>query len=1494
MSPRSNEEKKKGGADDEHLYRLPENSTSLAIVGPDGTGKSVFALHLASYYQAYLRWHLNQSDRLWKNAPLIVYLSSDLRYPTAERVWNNFYLDYPWSRYIPQLPSAHIAFRRQLLGRTPNDPKIFKVTLRKCDPGERLVAKLRAGQIGLSPSKARVNFLDLASNTTGDDWQFAARLLASLPRMGKAPPNLLVIDSVPGFESMVGQRNSFGEKMARRARIAQLLRAAGENWHVVFVVEEPPQGMHLPEEYVTDSVIHLRRYGQGEEAHRTVEIEKLRGRSFAVGEHPFEIRDGAGSSTASWENSDDSPALPHERFYNKVRSIIEGRSGFNAYVQVFPSLQFLSSDFARRTNVDIDPYALKSKRYPGTLLEDPIPFGIPYLDNMLATGASKNKASSVRGLPAGSITAIVGDEGTCKASLAERFLSEAFADFRTVLDQTLNFVQNYRQIPTETFANFLRQHWLRYYPENKRIREAAAGDIKVRVEEIQLIAENFNLTLLEDADLVKRAKGEGPLGRDPRPHPLLRRWDETFYYGELPGSPKTAPSPDHDFILALSILRAGLGILSPAVYVCTHDNSAESIARQVIEKHSKKITEVLVTHGICSAQDAPLRFPALARLLEHYVLVRRIELDSATAPQLWHIINSSVYRALLLYGYSEQVLEAALDTPGKAAGNVRVVLSDLHLIRDAYPSAAADPLFLPTVVFRLRRAGVTTLIVDSDNGRPNQLPSHPMSGALRSLVDRVIYTWKVPFFGEHRIALMVIPPMDPEAAGVIRELKPGVPQQKEGTDEAQSLDVDPHFELYTGLEEGQPKPIPLRVVLYGETPAFEEYIEAEKALFRHIFAADQDASSVVEVRNSHDYDGLRDYCELPVDTCLPYTLVFMVDGYWALGRHYSLRNLEHYLFDPLWRANRRDDYRDVFRLYRKTKGAPVAPRSDEHRADFYSQGKFPGRYQYRSRITKAYPSVDRVPFMWDFGFLLCNERQWIAASEVKLPVQNDKTVGRVWKYLTRMTVLEEAKAQDPGLLENPGGRQALLLGRPRRHQGNPEEVVSWGEFLEAALTVARVEEKRAGRAMLPFDLAMLSPDSLTCLILEIWFSEILDDALRMEEHEKTLRHIALTPEGETLEGDNSLADAARDWRKAAFAHLSGFSEELYQGQASMYSKDPASPEPRPYLYDFLGKDILARFKEIKDTNEPATNNVSKARRFIKLHAPPADGKQSYAIQLYRTWLLLLEVLNFAKYFDPKRPFELKVDLQPSYDAVAARHWYKTACVACQDDLATHGGDRAVQTKTPVRLPGHFSTRGDWFLAVAKGSRSYRLADRALDMLTSRRANRSRLHLGMGLPTRDLLEDKYIGQIRTRMTVATPDAVWDVTYEDLLHLCGNYAIHEEGCAESEPPQPRRTNELPVMKKNSFFWLYRTSFKDYDRCARAVRKWVHRMLMWTLRYRHQRRATWIEYSGFRAYQDIVDGDLSRVRGFGSFLEFASGLDAMAMDLKFCCQEDDPKPD
>ena len=103
---------------------------------------------------------------------------------------------------------------------------------------------------------------------------------------------------------------------------------------------------------------------------------------------------------------------------------------------------------------------------------------------------------------------------------------------------------------------------------------------------------------------------------------------------------------------------------------------------------------------------------------------------------------------------------------------------------------------------------------------------------------------------------------------------------------------------------------------------------------------------------------------------------------------------------------------------------------------------------------------------------------------------------------------------------------------------------------------------------------------------------------------------------------------------------------------------------------------------------------------------------------------------------------------------SARHWYKTACLVCEADEKQYGND-AVVTRVPMRLPGHFSVRGDWYLAVAQGSRSNRLADLALDMLTSRKANRTRLHGGLGLPTRDLAEGRNAHFLRTRLTVSIP-------------------------------------------------------------------------------------------------------------------------------------------
>ena len=130
------------------------------------------------------------------------------------------------------------------------------------------------------------------------------------------------------------------------------------------------------------------------------------------------------------------------------------------------------------------------------------------------------------------------------------------------------------------------------------------------------------------------------------------------------------------------------------------------------------------------------------------------------------------------------------------------------------------------------------------------------------------------------------------------------------------------------------------------------------------------------------------------------------------------------------------------------------------------------------------------------------------------------------------------------------------------------------------------------------------------------------------------------------------------------------------------------------------------------------------------------------IHLYKSWLLLAEVLNLSDFGEPARSLEFK-PRDADRTAVAARHWYKTAA-AHSDEFDTN------DPLLPLRLPGHFSVRGDWFLAVQEGSRSDRLADQALDLLSSRRANIARLQHGLGLPTRVTVADLRDDSIRVKL------------------------------------------------------------------------------------------------------------------------------------------------
>lgn len=66
---------------------LNEETWTASLIGPDGCGKSILGLHLASTY-----WN---DTRHLPNRPKVIYVSTDLSLEQAQRQWRNFGLDYP-------------------------------------------------------------------------------------------------------------------------------------------------------------------------------------------------------------------------------------------------------------------------------------------------------------------------------------------------------------------------------------------------------------------------------------------------------------------------------------------------------------------------------------------------------------------------------------------------------------------------------------------------------------------------------------------------------------------------------------------------------------------------------------------------------------------------------------------------------------------------------------------------------------------------------------------------------------------------------------------------------------------------------------------------------------------------------------------------------------------------------------------------------------------------------------------------------------------------------------------------------------------------------------------------------------------------------------------------------------------------------------------------------------------------------------------------------
>src|SRR5262249_11808983 len=132
----------------------------------------------------------------------------------------------------------------------------------------------------------------------------------------------------------------------------------------------------------------------------------------------------------------------------------------------------------------------------------------------------------------------------------------------------------------------------------------------------------------------------------------------------------------------------------------------------------------------------------------------------------------------------------------------------------------------------------------------------------------------------------------------------------------------------------------------------------------------------------------------------------------------------------------------------------------------------------------------RVPFTWDFSFLLCNEEAWENAKRAKIPKED----------LPLECIDKKRELQIDQVMEVVFPRMREGHDDNWRKDWKPLSEVpqttfkqEWPVFLAACKTVAASERLRLGPAakVSAFSLAADQPDSMDCLILEIWLSEIL-------------------------------------------------------------------------------------------------------------------------------------------------------------------------------------------------------------------------------------------------------------------------------------------------------------------------------------------------------------------------------------------------------------------
>ena len=529
-----------------------------------------------------------------------------------------------------------------------------------------------------------------------------------------------------------------------------------------------------------------------------------------------------------------------------------------------------------------------------------------------------------------------------------------------------------------------------------------------------------------------------------------------------------------------------------------------------------------------------------------------------------------------------------------------------------------------------------------------------------------------------------------------------------------------------------------------------QYIERQNVVFDELFSPIERGrrdGHVITPCAMEEYDGLRDLVSLQSDTRLKHTLVFCIDEFWGVGENavrLGANSGASAALAPRWLVDqsgyftestcdadgKADEAVDPYHIFQRTEATKKSKR--RRRLDCFTSYYEDTVPQWNA---EGGGRIDRIPFTWDFGFLLLRRQPWLEALrwDRSAPSFGGFSLRRIWGGIPK--VVDSAQTASAG--------ETWTGSRP-----------NWLQFLRACRYVADVQSELTGAPIAAFDVSMRAIESFSCLLLEVWASII--------------------------------------------------EERSHKDQT------------------------LDKFR-IQDQFRSAATDEGLVQ-----------WVEQYPIELFMAWLLLAETLQVPS-FRRKLPEEEHANGSAVPDefsfvqrpmlqrAIAARHWY----VSASEEPFQRTEDPA-EHFVVAGLPGRYSVRGDWFLAAAAGSQSRRLAGRATDLLSSRRANIERLQLGLGLPVRDDIAKSDTTRqssegLRTGLITTTDRGQRNVLYSEFKSL---------GAMTS--------GGAPV-----FYWLWRSKLRDYDLHARVWRKWQLRVLNNLDDIRIQEGRNW---NGFDIYQEF----------------------------------------